>query len=117
METFNEEQIHRILSSYKNKREKDKERYQKKKDDPEFVEKNRTRAREHYHKNKDVKRERYYENRDVAIARNSFYYYRKLNNLDLFQDKFPERYKLIESLGYSLSDQNPSSSTSTSSSV
>ena len=97
---YNEEQLTKIVNSYKNKQIKEKERYERIKDTEEYKEDNRHRARIHYEKYKQQKKQHYHENKQFFQARNSYYYYRKKNNLTKFVDKFPERVELLENHGF-----------------
>lgn len=97
---YNEEQLNKIINSYKNKREKEKERYERIKDTEEYKEQNRERAKIHYEKYKEEKRQNYQNNKEFFQARNSYYYYRKKNNLNKFVEKFPERVELLENHGF-----------------
>tara|TARA_B100000768_G_scaffold180779_1_gene201666 strand:+ start:9013 stop:9333 length:321 start_codon:yes stop_codon:yes gene_type:complete len=99
---YNEEQLTNILNSYKNKKEKEKERYERIKDTEEYKIENRERARIHYSKYKEKKKVHYENNKDFFRARNSFYYYRKTKNLQKFIDNFPERVELLESVGFTV---------------
>ena len=97
---YDEKQLNNIVNSYKNKRMKEKERYERIKDTEEYKEANRERARIHYEKYKEEKKENYKNNKDFYKARNSYYYYKKKNNLNKFVDKFPERVELLENMGF-----------------
>lgn len=97
---YNEEQLKKIINSYNNKREKEKERYERIKNTDEYKEKNRERAKIHYEKYKEDKKEHYQNNKEFFQARNSYYYYRKRNNLKKFAEKFPERVELLENRGF-----------------
>jgi len=97
---YNEEQLTKIINSYKNKKEKEKERYERIKDTVEYKEDNRNRARIHYEKYKEDKKQNYQDNKQFFQARNSYYYYRKKNNLKKFVERFPERVELLESHGF-----------------
>tara|TARA_R110000772_G_scaffold255860_1_gene372179 strand:+ start:251 stop:562 length:312 start_codon:yes stop_codon:yes gene_type:complete len=100
MESMNEDQIKHILNLYKCQREKDKEKYQKRKLDPVFMESNRTRSRNHYSKNKDQKKEGYVNNCELHKAKCSYHYYVKNQKIDKFKERFPERYELLNSINY-----------------
>ncbi len=97
---YNEDQLTKIVNSYKNKRQKEKERYNRIKDTEEYKADNRERARIHYHNNKELKKQNYENNKDFYRARNSYYYYKKKNNLIKFVEKFPERVELLENHGF-----------------
>ena len=97
---YNEEQLTKIINSYKNKRQKEKERYERIKDTEEYKADNRERARIHYHSNKELKKQNYENNKDFFRARNSYYYYKKKNDINKFIEKFPERVELLENVGF-----------------
>ena len=97
---MSEAEIQTILTKYKEQRNRNKERYERVKDTEEFKMQNRARAKEHYESNKDKRKEKYQNNKDLAIARNSFYYYKRTNKLDTFKEKYPERYDLCVMYNY-----------------
>lgn len=97
---FTESQINKILNDYKNRRIRDKVRYETIKDNEEFKIKNRERAKLHYEQNKDKRKEKYIENNDFMKARNSYYYYKKKDKLDDLKIKHPERWRLLLDKGY-----------------
>ena len=111
MNDYTEEQILKIIASYKNKAEKEKERYNRIKHTPEFKEKNRERAKKHYERHKDKVKEKYKNDKEYITARNSYNYHNKTNQIEKFIQKYPERYKLLKERHY-VKDINPSSSTS-----
>jgi len=89
-------EVDKLLTAYKRKQQKEKERYERLKQNPEFVKQNRLRAKENYDKNKNKKYERYQQNLDLERAKSSFYYYLKKNNLDAFEARYPDRFKMVE---------------------
>lgn len=107
-----EQEIEKVLKSYKNKKEREKIRYENNKSDPEFIAKNRARAKNHYENNKDKYKLKYENNKDLMKARNSYYYYKGKNQLDKMKEKFPERVELLIFTGY-FKEWNPSASTNT----
>lgn len=109
---LSEAQIQKILEAYKNKREREKERYEQIKDTEEFKNYNRNKAKLHYENNKDKYKEKYKNKKELMKARNSYYYYKKKDDMKTFQEKHPERYELLLIGGY-FNDWNPSSSSST----
>ncbi len=118
MSNMSDIEIQKIVSMYKGQRQKDKERYEKIKDTEEFKLKNRARAKAHYEKTREIRQERYQNERDLRLAKNSYYYYKRNNNLEVFMYKHPEKYETLKNCGYlSLNDQCPSESTTTSSDV
>ena len=97
---YNDDQIKHILNVYKTQREKDKEIYLKRKQDPEFMEKNRERSRKDYEKNKDNRRCNYQENKELQRSKCSYHYYLKNNNIEKFKEKFPDRFEMLEKINY-----------------
>jgi hypothetical protein len=97
---FDETQINKILNDYKNRRMRDRIRYETIKDNTEFKIKNRERAKLHYEQNKDKRKEKYIENNDLMRARNSYYYYKKNDKLDDLKIKYPDRWQLLLDNGY-----------------
>ena len=92
---LSENEIQEILTKYKQQKDRNKERYERVKDTDEFKQQNRERAKQHYMIHKDVRKQRYEENKVLAVARNSFYYYKRCDKLDKFKEKYPERYDLM----------------------
>ena len=97
---YSEDQIQRILTLYKQNKIKNKENYQKIKDNEEFKMKNRERAKAHYHKNKELKKNHYDINKELIKARTSYHYYLKQNRLEEFKEKYPERYDKLVRINY-----------------
>ena len=97
---LSEEQIQNILTQYKNKREREKERYERIKDTDDFKNYNRNKSKKHYETNKDKYKEKYNEKRELMKAKNSFYYYKKNDNLETFKTKHGDRYELLLIGGY-----------------
>ena len=106
MSEYSDDKINHILNVYKSNREKDKVIYLKRKQNPEFMEANRKRAKIYYENNKEKKRELYQNNKELHQAKCSCNYYKKKNNIQKFQEKFPERYELLLKNDY-FKDQNP----------
>jgi len=107
---YSEEQIKNILQSYKTKREREKERYDKIKDTEEFKNYNREKSKKHYLNNKDKYKEKYESKKDLLKAKNSYYYYKKNHDMETFKKKHPERYDLLLVGGY-FNDWKPLEST------
>jgi len=95
MNNLTDERIKKIIEQYEKKRNREKERYQLIKDTEEFINQNRERARNHYQNNKDMKKEKYNNDKEFLNCKASFYYYRKINKLDLFKEKHPEKVKVL----------------------
>tara|TARA_R110000796_G_C14253148_1_gene398877 strand:- start:202 stop:504 length:303 start_codon:yes stop_codon:yes gene_type:complete len=98
MTDITDPKIKSIVEQYERKRMKEKERYQRIKETDEFKIKNRERARNHYNKNKEVKKQKYIDNRDFMNARSSYNYYKKINRVEDFKQKYPEKVELLSSL-------------------
>jgi len=92
---LSDDQTHKILEAYKRKRTKEKERYDKLKTDPEFVQKNRDRARAYYIAHRDKKVETYKMNKEIKSAKSLFHYYKSQGREDEFILKYPQKYDLI----------------------
>ena len=93
-----DEMTQKILSAYKQKRAKEKERYERNKADPEFVKRNRERAKAYYLANKDKTRETYKMNAEIRGAKSLLTYYESQGRVDEFILKYPQRYALISEL-------------------
>ncbi len=98
---YNEDKINKIIELYKKSRERDRIKYQRKKDNPDFIEQNRARAKAHYQAHyKDIKKEKYIKNQEFIKAKSLFYYYRRTNRIDEFKSKFPDKVQLMENHGF-----------------
>ena len=100
--SITQEKIEQLIKQYETHRAKERERYQLRKDDPEFIEKNRQRARDHYHKegNKEKKRENYFKNKTYILYKNQYNYHKRKDNIDFFIKKYPDRHKYLIESGY-----------------
>ena len=98
MTDITDPKIKSIVEQYERKRMKEKERYQRIKETDEFKTQNRERARNHYNKNKEVKKQKYIDNRDFMNARSSYNYYKRINRVEDFKQKYPEKVELLSSL-------------------
>lgn len=95
---LSEEQINRILTTYKNKRERENKYYHEvSKNNEEFRNKNRQRAKNHYHKvGKLQKKEKYDNNKDLIKAKTLYNYYKKKDNIIKYEEKYPEKIILLK---------------------
>jgi hypothetical protein len=100
MSGLSNEQIDNILTAYINKRDYEKERYNKIKDTEEFKILNRSRAKQHYDNNKEKKQQHYQEHKEVMNAKSCYYYYRNNNRLDDFFENKKEKYDLLIRIGF-----------------
>ena len=100
MYNLTEEQIQKILTTYKNKKKRESDYYHNsQKHNEEFMQKNRARAKNHYENNKEKKKERYNENADFLKAKSLHRYYTKKDTLEKFESKHPEKVSLLKSKG------------------
>jgi len=97
---YSEEQIEKILIQYKNKKEKEKVRYDLIKDTEEYRNKSRERAKKNYMETKEIRKEKYNNNKFMNLSKNSFYYYNKKDNIEKFKLKYPDRYDALLISGY-----------------
>lgn len=97
---FTDDEIKHILEEYKRRRDAGRDYYQRYKDDPEFKKKNRSTALAYYYNNKDKAKNNYQKDKEYNNARNSYYYYKSKGKEDIFEQKFPVKYKLLVDRGY-----------------
>ena len=98
---FTEEEIKYILEKYKKSLQDNRDRYHNvRKLNPEFMEKNRQRARNHYKYNTQKKLDYYEKNKIEINIKQKYRYYKKRNNIEKFKEKFPDDYKMLIDTGY-----------------
>ena len=98
---ISDELIQKLLADHKKRKEYERDRYHNKlKLDPEFVEKNRQRAREHYAKNKKKKHAYYESKQALNNARSNYRYYVRAGRESEFQARQPEKYDLLVKEGF-----------------
>ena len=94
---YSDEQINKILLTYKNKRERENKYYHdvtKHNEDSKM--KNRERAKAHYDRvGKDMKKDNYENNKEMRKAKALYNYYKKNDKIDLFKEKHKEKHDLI----------------------
>lgn len=100
MESFSDDEIKHILEEFKKRREAGRDYYQRYKDDADFKKKNRSAALAYYYNNKDKAKNNYEKDKEYHNARNSYYYYKSKGKEDIFESKFPNKYKLLVDRGY-----------------
>lgn len=99
-EIYDDAKIQKIIELYKKNRERDKIKYQKKKDDPEFIIQNRLRAKAHYDTvYKEKKKDNYEKNKELLQVKALFRYYKKNDKVEAFQKKYPDKFKLLQDHG------------------
>ena len=91
------EQIARVLTNYKNKRERENKYYHEvTKNKEEFRIKNRERAKNHYQNGyKEKKKENYNNNKEFLKTKSLFNYYKKNDKIDVFKSKHEDKYKML----------------------
>ena len=96
------EQIARVLTNYKNKREREQKYYHNViKNKEEFKIKNRERAKNHYKNGyKEKKKENYQNNKELLKTKSLFNYYKKQDKIDIFKSKHEDKYKLLIDKGF-----------------
>jgi hypothetical protein len=97
---LNDEQIEKIIKSYKQKMVREKKYYHEvQKNDENYKVKNRERANNFYHDDKNGYRQKklqnYQDDKEFITVKSSYYYYKRKDNLDKFKDKYPEKYQLL----------------------
>jgi hypothetical protein len=99
---YTDEEIQTILKKYKETRERDRKRYEKRKLDPVFIAKNRARAKEHYHTNREEVKQYYEDNKATLRAKANFRYWQKKGEEGVkhFKEKHPDKYELLVSVGF-----------------
>ena len=103
-EIYNDDKINKIIDLYKKNRERDKIKYQKKKDDPEFIKQNRLRAKTHYETvYKEKKKDNYEKNKVLLQTKPLFRYYKNNDKVEAFEKKYPDKYKLLQDHGINVS--------------
>jgi hypothetical protein len=95
-----DEEIKQIIRRYERRITLEREKYQKKKDDPEFIKQNRERANQHYKLNREKKLQEYQDNKEVINAKNMLRYWKQHNkDLTEIEHKHPEKYKILKERG------------------
>jgi len=97
---FSNEQITKIMNQYKKKRERESKNYHEKlKCDEVWCKENKERALKHYYKNIDKNKEKYKKDKDFVNSRSMYSYYKRINKIDIFKEKYPEKVELLKSRG------------------
>jgi hypothetical protein len=96
------EQIARVLTNYKNKRERENKYYHEvTKNKEEFKIKNRVRAQAHYQNGyKEKKKENYSNNKDILKTKSLYNYYKRKEKIEVFKEKHEEKYKMLVENGF-----------------
>ena len=94
-----DDDIKKMVEFYKKQKERDRKRYEIRRQNPEFMERNRQRARAHYQANKEAKKLKYENNKEFIGSRALLYYYKQNDRVSEFIDKFPDKVKILEKYG------------------
>jgi len=98
---FTEDEIKMILEKYKKGLQDNRDRYHNiRKLNPQFMEKNRERARKHYQNNIQKKIDYYKKNKEELNMKQRYRYYKKKDNVEKFKEKFPEDFKRLNDIGF-----------------
>lgn len=101
MSELTDEYIKGLVEKHKKMLQYNKDRYNTiRKNDPEFMQKNRDRANKHYQDNKDKKHQYYQENKELINCKSSYRYYKSKNKLDDFKIKQPDKYQTLVDCGF-----------------
>ncbi len=102
-EIYDNEKIQKIITLYKKNRARDKAKYDRKKDDPDFMSRNRARAKAHYDANKEIKATKYENNKEYLKNKSLYNYYKSNGRIKEFQEKYPEKCECLSNHGFSVS--------------
>tara|TARA_R100000773_G_scaffold13855_1_gene12712 strand:- start:5200 stop:5508 length:309 start_codon:yes stop_codon:yes gene_type:complete len=95
-----DEEIKQLIRRYEKRLIRDRENYQRVKDDPEFIKQNRERASNYYYANKEKKKQQYQDNKEIIKAKNMLRYWKQHNkDLSELETKHPENYKILKDRG------------------
>tara|TARA_R110000823_G_C15795031_1_gene486569 strand:- start:37 stop:393 length:357 start_codon:yes stop_codon:yes gene_type:complete len=95
MDGLTNEDILRILESYKVKREYDKKRYDKVKDNADFKKQNSESTQKWIKNNKEKHKKSLENSAERRKIQSKLNYYRRLNKVDKFQEKFPILWDIV----------------------
>jgi len=95
VETYSNEKILKIIDLYKKGRVRDKAKYDKKKNNPDYIEANKLRSKAHYLKVKEAKQLEYANDKDFRKHRSLYNYYRLNDRVEEFISKYPERVEFL----------------------
>ncbi len=93
--SYDNDMIIKIVNQYKRKKEKEKERYEIIKNDPDYKKKCCERSRQHYQENKEKRKEKYNEKKEYNNAKQLLSYYIKNDKIDIFKVKHSDKLDLV----------------------
>ena len=100
--SYTDEELKKIISNYKKSKEKDRKKYEKKKDDPNFMRKNRNRALAYHEKHKDERKLQYASNKPFNSAKSLYNYYVKHERSEEFIKKHPDKVIILHKGGLNI---------------
>lgn len=104
---MDDETIKKAIRAYAKRQQRDKEKYEKNKLDPQFRKENCERAKKYYQDNKEHCQERYKQKADYHRARNLYRYWENRGkDLTQLKDKHPDKYTLLKQRGFKGLDGN-----------
>jgi hypothetical protein len=99
MEQYSEDDLQKIIESYKKTQARERRKYERRKQNPNFVIQNRERAKAWYEANKELKSKNYSDNKQFLNCRSLYNYYKRQNRIDQFIEKYPDKVSYLESQG------------------
>lgn len=110
-EIFDNDKITKIIDAYKKRQQRDRAKYLRNKDDPNFIMQNRARAKAHYESHyKDIKKSNYENNKEFNQVKSLYYYYKKTNKIDQFINKYPKKVEILTNHGFTVDSGSGSGS-------
>ncbi len=105
---MDDETIKKAILAYAKRQQRDKEKYEINKLDPEFRKRNCERAKQYYAENKEHCQAVYRKRSDFTKARNLYRYWES-NGKDLtkIKEKHPDKYTLLKQHGFKGLDSIP----------
>jgi len=97
---YSENEINKMINSYKKRQLRDKKKYDKNKDNEDFKVKNRARAKAHYEANKEMKQNTYKKNKELLNCRSLYNYYNYHSRSNEFIEKYPDKCEVLRNHGF-----------------
>jgi len=97
---YSDDQLTKIIVSYKKMRAREKRKYIKRKEKDGFVEMNRARAKAHYDAHKEVKAQKYQDNQQLLKYKSLYNYYKLNDKINVFINKYPDRVDYLNQHGF-----------------
>lgn len=98
---YTDEKIKTIIDQHKRKREREQKKYHEElKHDPQWRKMNCDKSRQHYAKNKEHFKTKYLTNQEYIKIKSLYRYYLRMNKVNDFKTKYPEKYEYLQNKGY-----------------